>query len=59
MKEKHLKEAYFNNNNNNIINNWSKQNWKNYPISQQPEYIDPELLNEITDKVFYFKPVFI
>jgi len=57
MKDGHLKEAFFNNNNN--INNWSKENWKNSPISQQPEYIDTELLNDITDKVFYFKPVFI
>jgi hypothetical protein len=55
MKEKKLQEEYFNNN----ISNWSKDNWKNLPISQQPEYIDTELLNEITEKVLYSYLIFI
>lgn len=47
MKEKQLQEAHFNKN----VTNWNKDYWKNLPISQQPEYIDTELLNEITEKV--------
>lgn len=49
MKEKQPREVYFNINK----TKWSKENWKNFPISQQPEYIDTELLNEITDKVSF------
>lgn len=46
MKEKQLLQANLNTN-----NNWSKDNWKKLTISQQPQYIDTELLNEITEKV--------
>jgi len=47
MKEKINQRPNINNN----IKSWSKDNWKKLPISQQPEYIDTELVNEITDKV--------
>lgn len=47
MKENQSQEAFLNYN-----NIWSKDDWRNLPISQQPEYIDTELLNEITEKVF-------
>ncbi len=50
MKEKQLQEAYFYNNKFNK-KDWTKDTWKNLPISQQPEYIDTELLKEITEKV--------
>jgi len=47
MKDKKLPNSFLNNK----TNNWSKDTWKILPVSQQPEYIDTELLNEITDKV--------
>lgn len=30
---------------------WNKDNWKKLHISQQPNYIERELVNEITDQV--------
>lgn len=54
MKEKKIQQP---NENGVIIPNWSKDNWKKLPISQQPNYVDTELVNEITDKVFYSKKI--
>jgi hypothetical protein len=37
---------------NDITKTWSKESWKNLNISQQPEYIDMELVSEVTEKVY-------
>lgn len=50
MKEKELQKEFSYNDYKNKTD-WSLDNWKNFPISQQPEYIDTESLNEITEKV--------
>jgi 3-deoxy-D-arabino-heptulosonate 7-phosphate (DAHP) synthase class II len=34
---------------------WAINSWRKFKISQQPEYEDPEQLEEVLDKViFYF-----
>lgn len=33
------------------IGEWSLDSWKNFKISQQPEYIDQEALEDVQNKV--------
>ena len=38
-------------NSNTSFTNWNPNSWRNFPISQQPEYSDPQHVDQITDKV--------
>jgi 3-deoxy-D-arabino-heptulosonate 7-phosphate (DAHP) synthase class II len=39
------------NNSDNSKDLWNPNSWRNFPISQQPEYSDPLQVEHITDKV--------
>ena len=38
---------------------WSPSSWRNFTISQQPEYSDPQHVDQITDKVYITQTYFL
>jgi 3-deoxy-7-phosphoheptulonate synthase len=40
-----------------MIQKWSVDSWRDFPIKQQPTYDNKNLLNEVEDKISKFPPL--